>query len=130
MKALMSQGTPRFGCTLTSGVRSAPARLARPAPRQKVTNRTSRVLMPSACAPLAREARGGEVHYPGPPAHAQGAARHDVQHAGRRDAVEQLRGVHGDPPPARSVLSVSGYLRFGPWLPRSEAHPSELQSLT
>ena len=50
MNALMSQGTPRFGCTLTSGVIRAPARLARPAPRQKVTKRTSRVLMPSACA--------------------------------------------------------------------------------
>src|SRR3989454_2433434 len=43
MKALMSQGTPRFGWTLMSGVRSAPARAASPAPRPKVTNRTSRV---------------------------------------------------------------------------------------
>src|SRR2546422_154852 len=50
MKALMSQGTPRFGWTLMSGVRSAPARAASPAPRPKVTNRTSRVLIPSACA--------------------------------------------------------------------------------
>jgi hypothetical protein len=46
----MSQGTPKFGCTLTSGVIRAPARPARPAPRQKVTKRTSRVSMPSACA--------------------------------------------------------------------------------
>ena len=30
MKALMSQGTPRFGWTLTSGVRRAPARARHP----------------------------------------------------------------------------------------------------
>ena len=47
MNALMSHGTPMFGSTLESGVINAPARLASPAPSEKVMNRTNPLLMPS-----------------------------------------------------------------------------------
>ena len=50
MKALVNQGTPMLGSTLDSGVISAPARQARPAPRAKVDNRTWELLTPSARA--------------------------------------------------------------------------------
>ncbi len=50
MKEFTSQGSPMFGSTDSSGVISAPAPQARPAPSPKVSDRTRALSMPSARA--------------------------------------------------------------------------------